>query len=96
MAFLLPNGNPSQLFEPGCAQLRMVGVHPGAAGKGIGRKLTQMAIEYARQSGEKTLALHTTEFMGAARHIYKSLGFKVFRELEPLYGMGNWIYRLDL
>ncbi|MDX2173612.1 MAG: hypothetical protein SFY56_10845 [Bacteroidota bacterium] len=34
-----------------------------------------MCIAHAKQNNEKTIALHTSEFMDAARHIYEGLGF---------------------
>lgn len=40
--------------------------------------------------------LHTSEMMGAARHIYESLGFKKLREIEPRYGKKYWLYKLEL
>ena len=74
----------------------MVGVHTEHGGKGIGTRLTNMCIDLARANGEKTMALHTSEFMDAARHIYESLGFKRAKELEPMFGKIYWIYTLDL
>jgi len=55
-----------------------------------------MCIDFARSSDEKTVALHTSEYMNAARHIYESLGFRQIRELEPRYGKRYWIYKLEL
>ena len=74
----------------------MVGVHPDFGGKGIGKMLTQMCIDFAKSSNEKVIALHTSEYMNVARHIYESLGFKQIRELEPRYGKRYWIYKLEL
>jgi len=96
MAFLVPKGNPTEIFEQDWSYIRMVGVHPNFAGNGIGKKLTQMCIDFAKSSDEKVIALHTSEYMNAARHIYESLGFKQVRELEPRYGKRYWIYKLDL
>jgi ribosomal protein S18 acetylase RimI-like enzyme len=96
MAFLVPKGNPTEIFQEDWSYIRMVGVHPNFGGKGIGKQLTQMCIDFARSSNEKIVALHTSEYMNAARHIYESLGFKQIRELEPRYGKRYWIYKLDL
>jgi len=96
MAFLVPKGNPTEIFEADWSYIRMVGVHPNFGGKGIGKQLTQMCIDFAKSSDEKIIALHTSEYMNAARHIYESLGFKQIRELDPRYGRRYWIYRLDL
>jgi len=96
MAFLVPKGNPTEIFQEDWSYIRMVGVHPNFGGKGIGKQLTQMCIDYARSSEEKIIALHTSEYMNAARHIYESLGFKQIKELEPRYGKRYWIYKLEL
>jgi len=95
MAFLVPNGNPTEIFQDDWSYIRMVGVHPNFGRKGIGKTLTQMCIDFAKSSDEKVIALHTFEYMNAARHIYESLGFKQIKELEPRYGKRYWIYKLE-
>jgi len=96
MAYLVPSGNPTDIFQENWCYLRMVGVHTEHGGKGIGKKLTQMCIDFARNTGEKIMALHTSEFMNAARHIYENSGFKQLREIEPRLGKKYWIYTLEL
>ncbi|WP_159477293.1 GNAT family N-acetyltransferase [Dyadobacter sp. 3J3] len=96
MAFVIPNGNPTDIFQENWAYLRMVGVHTHFAGNGIGRQLTQMCIDFARTTNEKTIALHTSEFMDAARHIYETAGFYKYKELEPRLGKRYWLYLLEL
>ncbi|HZX74037.1 MAG TPA: GNAT family N-acetyltransferase, partial [Cyclobacteriaceae bacterium] len=63
MAFLVPKGNPTEIFQDDWSYMRMVGVNPDFGGKGIGRQLTQMCIDFARSSDEKVIALHTSEYM---------------------------------
>lgn len=96
IAFLIPSGNPTPIFEAGWCYLRLVGVHPAYEGRGIARQLTQMCISHAILSGEKTIALHTSEFMDAARHIYESLGFKVLKEIGSPYGKKYWVYTMGI
>jgi len=96
MAFLVPKGNPTEIFEEGWSYIRMVGVHPDFTGQGIGKQLTQQCIDFAKSSGEQVVALHTSEYMDAARHLYESLGFKRGKELEPRYGKRYWLYKLEL
>ena len=74
----------------------MVGVKPKYRGQAIAKTLTQMCIDFAKQSNEKTIALHTSEFMDAARHIYEGIGFKVLKEIPPLFGKKYWLYTLEL
>jgi len=96
MAFLIPNGNPTAYFEKEWCYIRLVGVHPEFEGKGIGRKLTQQCIEFAKESGEGIIALHTSEFQNAARHIYESLGFIKQKDLDLIYGKQYYLYTLKV
>jgi GNAT superfamily N-acetyltransferase len=96
MAFYVPSGNPTSIFRDEWCYLRLVGVNPQYGGKGIGRKLTQMCIGLARETHEKTIALHTSDFMDTARHIYESLGFEVLKELPERFGRKYWVYTMDL
>ncbi|MEO6304996.1 MAG: GNAT family N-acetyltransferase [Bacteroidia bacterium] len=96
MAYIIPNGNPWDIFKAEWCYIRMVGVDPKHGGKGIAKTLTKMCIDHAIQTGEKTIALHTSEFMNAARHIYERLGFKVLQEIEPRFGKKYWLYTLEL
>ena len=96
VAYVIPSGNPTDLFKSDWSYIRMVGVNPKYRGQGIAKRLTQMCIDFAKQSNEKTIALHTSEFMDAARHIYESKGFKVLKEIPPLFGKKYWLYTLDL
>lgn len=96
MAYLVPSGNPTHIYPADWSYVRMVGVHPEYKGKGIARRLTQMCVDHARQTNEKIVGLHTSEKMDDARHIYESIGFKIDKELDPIYGMKYWLYKLEL
>lgn len=96
MAFLMPQGYPTDIFQADWAYLRLVGVAPEHRGKGIARQLVQLCIDCARQTGEKMLALHSAEIMYPARHVYESLGFKKHKEIGPIYGLQYWLYIMEL
>ena len=96
MAFIVPNGNPTDIYLKEWSYIRFVSVDPAFGGQGIGRKLTMMCIDQAKLNGEKTIALHTSEIMNNARHIYESLGFNILREIDPRLGKRYWLYKLDL
>ena len=96
MAYLVPSGNPWDVFKAEWSYIRMVGVHPDYRGNGIAKKLTQMCIEAAKQNSEKIIALHTSEMMHAARHIYERLGFTILQEIEPRFGKKYWLYTQKL
>src|SRR5450755_1881854 len=96
MAFLVPRGNPTKIYSADTSYIRMVGVHPDADGKGIAQILTNMCIDKAKETGEKTIMLHSAEIMYAARHIYEKSGFKKIRLLDSHYGLEYWLYQLDI
>jgi ribosomal protein S18 acetylase RimI-like enzyme len=96
MAFLVSSGNPTTIYPDDWSYIRMVGVHPSFRGYGIGKRLTMMCIDEAKNSSEKTIGLHTSEVMNAARHVYESLGFKVFKEIDKIFGVRYWLYKIDL
>lgn len=96
MAFFISKGNPTDIFQEDWSYLRMVGVNTKHSGKGIGKILTQLCVDHARQTGEKFIALHTSEFMNAARHIYESMGFEQIKELEMRLGKKYWLYVKEL
>ena len=96
MAFLVSNGNPTNIYPADWSYIRMVGVHPDFRGKGIGKSLTCMCIDNARENGEKIIGLHTSEIMDAARHVYESLGFTVYKEIDRIFGVRYWLYKMNL
>jgi ribosomal protein S18 acetylase RimI-like enzyme len=96
MAFLVPGGNPTDIYDKDWSYIRFVSVAPEFSGQGIGRKLTEICIETAKANGEKTIALHTSELMDKARHIYETLGFRALREIDQRLGKRYWLYKLDL
>jgi ribosomal protein S18 acetylase RimI-like enzyme len=71
-------------------------VHPQFRGRGIAKELTAFCIKYAKETNEKTIALHTSEFMHAARHTYESLGFAKLKEIDPIFGKRYWLYTMQL
>lgn len=96
MAYLVSNGHPTEMFKSEWSYIRMVGVNPQFGGKGIAKKLTKMCIDLANETKEEFIALHTSEFMDAARHIYESIGFKQVQEIDLRFGKKYWIYLLNL
>ncbi len=96
MAYFISRGNPTDIFQEDWSYLRMVGVNTAYTGNGIGRHLMKICLDYAKRTNEKTVALHTSEFMDAARHIYENMGFKRIKELEQRLGKKYWLYVLEL
>ena len=64
------------------AKLRLLLVDPRARGGGLGSRLVQEAIEFARAGGYRRLVLWTQSNLAAARAIYRACGFEL-RKSEP-------------
>ena len=67
-------------LEPGLGELKRLFVRPAHRGLGLGRALTEAAIELASELGHERIRLDTTPEMSAAQALYRRLGF---REIEP-------------
>lgn len=70
------------------ARLRMLVVDPDARGRGIGARLVDECVRFARQAGYRRIVLLTTEDLAAARRLYERAGFAIDR-IEPVRQFGH-------
>ena len=72
----------------GVAQLRLVLVAPAARGLGLGARLTDTCLAFARAKGYRKMVLWTNANLLAARALYARRGFRMTAS-EPYHGYGH-------
>lgn len=81
------------------AQLRSLLVDPAARGHGLGRRLVDECVTFARQAGYQKMVLWTNDPLVSAIRIYLAAGFRLVRE-ESHHSFGadlvGQTYELDL
>ncbi len=81
------------------AQLRLLLVTPAARGMGLGARLSDECLAFAREKGYRKMVLWTHDNLTAARAIYAKRGFELVKS-EPYEGFGqsivgeNWALKL--
>jgi putative acetyltransferase len=81
---------------PAEVELKRMYLRPELRGHGLGRRLLELALRWAREHGIGTIKLDTTERMEAARHLYETYGFARVPGEAPRQGQARLLYELRL
>jgi DNA-binding MarR family transcriptional regulator/GNAT superfamily N-acetyltransferase len=74
--------------QPAAAKLRLLYVDPAARGLGLGAKLVDECVGFARSAGYTKITLWTQSILTAAHRIYQAAGFRLVKE-EPHHSFGK-------
>ena len=70
------------LLHPDAGELKSLYVHPALRRQGWGRRLTELAIDYARQHAKPRMILWSDTRFRDAHRLYRSMGFHQFGERD--------------
>ena len=74
------------------AKLRLLYVEPSVRGLGIGSRLVDECVRFAKQAGYRKITLWTQSDLDAARHLYKKAGFKLTaKKTHDSFGRKNLV-----
>lgn len=65
---------------PAAARLRLLRVTPAARGHGLGGRLVDSCVDFARAAGYERLRLWTQDLLAAARRVYLARGFDLVEQ----------------
>jgi putative acetyltransferase len=80
----------------GRVELKRMYLRPDQRGRGLGRELLALSLEWARAHGQRAVRLDTSERMVAAQRLYEAHGFERIAGDAPRQGQCRLLYELRL
>lgn len=80
----------------GAVELKRMYLRPEVRGRGLGKQLLGLALEWARSHGKSKVRLDTSERMIAAQRLYEAHGFRRVSGSAPRQGQCRLLYELRL
>jgi putative acetyltransferase len=77
-------------------ELKRMYLRPDQRGRGLGRQLLGVALDWARDHGMRAVRLDTSERMLAAQRLYEAYGFERVPGEAPRQGQCRLLYELRL
>jgi len=74
--------------QPGTAKLRLLYVDPSTRGQGLGAKLVDECVRFARAAGYRKITLWTQSILTSAHRLYQAAGFRLVKQ-EPHHSFGK-------
>jgi GNAT superfamily N-acetyltransferase len=85
-----------QDLDDGEVLLKRMYLRPSMRGRGLGRELLGVALDWARAHGKRLVRLDTSERMVAAQRLYEANGFVRVPGDAPRQGQCRLLYELRL
>ena len=80
----------------GVLELKRMYLRPDQRGRGLGRRLLELALEWSRGHEAHTVRLDTSDRMVAAQRLYEGYGFRRVPGDAPRQGQCRLLYELRL